>query len=304
MAGMTLRQLEYFVAAYETGTVRGAADLCYASPGAVSEALRDLEDGLGMQLMVRRRAKGTTLTQAGAQVLPIARRMLADAQEIVGVSSADRGQTTGPLAVGCSIGLGPRILPPLAVAFAKHYPAIDLTLLDGPAYDVQDMVITGAADAALAFIRQVIPGLESRTLRMVQIFVALSPDHRLARRTHLKLAELADEPLLRARPKGTRDRIGQLAAETGVTLREGGTFLSPETARAMVAQGLGYSITTGLPASPYPGKYPEDIRLIPITDLDAPAEVVLLTRPGQHDSARLRALDHILALPEVLAPLG
>lgn len=65
MADYTLRQLEYFVAAAEAGSITRAAADVHLSQSAMSTALTDLENALDAQLLVRHHAKGITLTAAG-----------------------------------------------------------------------------------------------------------------------------------------------------------------------------------------------------------------------------------------------
>src|SRR3954453_5152146 len=81
-ARFTLRQLEYFVTVADQGTMAGAAQHHHISQSAVSLAITELERALGVQLLVRRRARGVELTGAGREVLPEVRRLLAHAAEV------------------------------------------------------------------------------------------------------------------------------------------------------------------------------------------------------------------------------
>ena len=65
----TLRQLEYFIAVAETGSLSGAAERCNVSQAGLSVAITELERGLRLTLLTRRRAKGVSLTEAGQQLL-------------------------------------------------------------------------------------------------------------------------------------------------------------------------------------------------------------------------------------------
>ncbi len=62
---MSLRQLDYFVIAAEIGTMTGAAQRLHVSQSAVSLGIAELERQLGVQLLLRCKAKGLTLTEAG-----------------------------------------------------------------------------------------------------------------------------------------------------------------------------------------------------------------------------------------------
>ncbi|NIY98286.1 LysR family transcriptional regulator, partial [Salipiger sp. HF18] len=64
----TLRQLRYFLAVAESGTVSGAAQALAISQSAVTEAIRELEADLGVQLF-ERHPRGLDITQKGHQFL-------------------------------------------------------------------------------------------------------------------------------------------------------------------------------------------------------------------------------------------
>ena len=74
MAAYTLRQLEYFGAVAESGSITGAAAQVHLSQSAMSTALADLERALDVQLLQRHHARGVTLTPAGEQLLIASRR--------------------------------------------------------------------------------------------------------------------------------------------------------------------------------------------------------------------------------------
>src|SRR5699024_1701881 len=116
MLRATLRQLEYFVAAADTGTVSAAALRCHASQAAVSTALSELEHSLGLTLFIRQTARGVRLTSSGERVLPVARRILGDAQELQHLAGAELGEVAGPLRIACTFAISPRALPALATA--------------------------------------------------------------------------------------------------------------------------------------------------------------------------------------------
>src|SRR4051812_7389558 len=109
----TVRQLEHFVAAADAGSISTAAERGLVSQAGVSLAISDLERHLGVQLFLRRKAKGVPLTSAGERVLADARRLLAQAEELQTHAAAEGDGLTGRLGVGCYTTLAPYLLPPL-----------------------------------------------------------------------------------------------------------------------------------------------------------------------------------------------
>lgn len=67
---ISLRRLHAFVACAEAGTMTGAARQLFVTQGAVSVAISQLERQIGVQLLLRSKAKGLTLTDAGGTSCP------------------------------------------------------------------------------------------------------------------------------------------------------------------------------------------------------------------------------------------
>lgn len=300
MVQPTLRQLEYFVAAVDGGSVTEAARRCAASQAAVSTALSDLERSLGLRVLSRRAAKGVLLTPSGERVLPIARRILDDVEELVAAANAEQGEVAGPLRVACTLALSSRVLPVLAQRFAREHPRVELGLVDGLALEVQELALSGGADACILYARQLRPGFRTVRIRTAMPYAVLPDAHPLADRAAVSLAELADERLIIVQRAGSQGVIEALIAEAGVAPRATWSFANPETVRAMVAHGLGYSIFSGR------GTHAESfgghaVRFVPLSDAVTPNEIVLAVPSDRPRTARLDALERALLDPELSA---
>src|SRR5260221_14770774 len=107
----TLKQLGYFLAAGEHGSITGAAQAINVSQASISAALSHLEAVLGVQLFLRRHAQGLSLTPAGRDLLREARRLLAQAGELQRHARALGGAAAGTLEIGGLLRLAPALLP-------------------------------------------------------------------------------------------------------------------------------------------------------------------------------------------------
>ncbi|GAA2453620.1 LysR substrate-binding domain-containing protein [Agromyces soli] len=303
MNAVTLRQLQYFVAAAEAGTVSAAAERCLASQAAVSTGLGELERALGLQLLVRRPAKGVALTRSGERMLPVARRILDDTSELERLAGAEHDEVAGPLRIACTVALSPRLLPPLAATFTERHPRVELDLVDGLASEVQDLLRTGAVDAAVLYRRQLAADFDVREVRSLAPYAVLPESHRLASAPDVSLAELAEERLILVQPAGSRSVIESLIEEAGIVPNPGWAFTNPETVRAMVARGLGYSVFSGRPrgTQSFDGRHVAYVR---VRDAVAPNDVILAMPHGQRRTARLDALLALLGEPELHDALG
>ncbi|MEY4304032.1 MAG: hypothetical protein RIT52_207, partial [Pseudomonadota bacterium] len=88
----TLRQLQFFIAAAQSGSVTGAARELSISQSSVTVAIQALEDDLGVQLFDRQ-ARGLLITHKGSAFLRHARQILAD----VATARTAFAEETGPL---------------------------------------------------------------------------------------------------------------------------------------------------------------------------------------------------------------
>src|SRR5690606_41730513 len=82
---MNLRDLRYFVALADTRHFGKAAERSFVSQPTLSAQIKKLENYLGVQL-IERQPRRVTLTETGAKILPIARRILQVSDEIVTVA--------------------------------------------------------------------------------------------------------------------------------------------------------------------------------------------------------------------------
>lgn len=94
---MDIKQLQYFVTSTDCGSFKKAADLLYTSQPHISKCIKSLEDELQVELL-RRKARGVELTEAGKTVYYTARQMLKDAEKITSIQHV---QNTKSLRIGC-----------------------------------------------------------------------------------------------------------------------------------------------------------------------------------------------------------
>ena len=96
----TLRQLVYFIAAGETGSITLASKQLNISQPAISAAISHIERALDVQLFLRHHAQGLSLTPAGRALLRDAKRLVNQAESLH-TSAADIGHhLRGELSVG------------------------------------------------------------------------------------------------------------------------------------------------------------------------------------------------------------
>ena len=96
---ITLRQIRYFVAVAEQGSVSATAQTISISQSTITETIQELEVDLGFRLF-ERHARGVELTRKGHQFLRHATKILAEVSDARRSFSAERELTTGRLQLG------------------------------------------------------------------------------------------------------------------------------------------------------------------------------------------------------------
>lgn len=200
-----------------------------------------------MQLTVRRRGKGVSVTPAGRWVYEHAQEMLGRSADIGAVAQIVRGELAGPLRVGCFTTLSPWMFPRVAQHFTEHHPGVGLHLIEGQSAELQQRMRDGELDVAFMYSNHVDPDVTGEIIAPVRVRLAVAPGHRLASWDTVPLRELRDEPaiLLALQPAGghVESMLRAAGFEPDVRWRSSNV----ETIRGMVARGLGYTVIMGRP---------------------------------------------------------
>ena len=276
MIRVTLRQLEYFVAAARHGGAARAAESLNVSQPSISKAIADLEARWGEALFVRLHARGLALTAAGAARHREAHALLARARALEGPRAA---ALEGLLRVGCLSTLAPRWLPGMLARFRQAHPAIEVQLHEGDTEALIRQLERGALDIALLYdLGLARPGVTLEPVAQLAPHALLPRCHRLAEAARLGLAELAQEPLVLINLPHSRDYFLSLFRDAGVTPTIAYESSSLEMVRALVANGLGVSLLT---TQPLHDRSPDGRRLAyrPLRDPVTP-QVVALAYPA------------------------
>ena len=127
----TLKQLQNLISVSEHGSISAAASHLFISQPALSTSIAQLENSLGLSLLIRHHARGVSLTPAGADFLARARSLLTHAQEIEEDVQELRDSTSGDLAVGCFVTLAPFFVPRLMSDLNENYPELQVRFIEG-----------------------------------------------------------------------------------------------------------------------------------------------------------------------------
>jgi LysR family nitrogen assimilation transcriptional regulator len=217
---MELRQLRYFVAIVDHGSLSRAALVLHIAQPALTQQLRALEDDLGVQL-VHRSAQGVLATDAGKVFYQHAQAILkqiADARSAVSQSSS---KPTGTVAIGVPQSISGALALPLLMAAQQRYPEIELQLTEELTGNLIEQLKSGRINLAVLFDDgqlgpfAVTPMVEEEMMFVCRADSQFAP----AKGQRVTLAHaVATTLILPGFQHGVRPRIEQTARSAGLAL--------------------------------------------------------------------------------------
>ena len=157
------KQLQYFVALVEAGHFGRAAEATFVSQSAFSNAIKELENTLDVQL-VDRTNRQVTITAIGKQVATQARLVLSDIDDLVETAAGDKQPLTGELRLGVIPTIAPFLLPKVLPRLRKDYPRLRLFLIEDRTDRIHERLLDGELDLLLLALPWEMRGVDTRTL--------------------------------------------------------------------------------------------------------------------------------------------
>jgi LysR family transcriptional regulator, carnitine catabolism transcriptional activator len=241
---ITLRQLRVFVAVAEAGSFTRAGDTLELPQSSVSTQLRELEDALGLRLFDRH-TRMLRLTEAGQEILPLARKTIADLDSVIGSSEQLRTLGRGRVSIAASSVQAALVMPRLMRIFTEQNPGVRVEVFDVSQHEVLDMVQGGGVDFGLGTAFDGMPELTYRPLWNEAFFAIVPAGHPFAARRELSWKDLSNAPLIGPRPGNpVRQVLDHALAREGISLTWRYEASLPLTIVGMVEGGMGVGVMT------------------------------------------------------------
>jgi DNA-binding transcriptional LysR family regulator len=247
-----LRQLQYFVAVADTGSISGAAQLLSISLSTVTESVKELEADLGFAL-VERSGRGIALTHKGQLFLRHAERILetvADARRSLAEEGAAR---SGELHVGVTSLVAGYVFSDLLARYRRANPGVVVSAVEDNREYLQHLLINGELDVAVMVVPGGVadPALQVELLGEEPYQVWLPLGHPLGRHHAVTLAEAAREPHIVLTVDEIEETTRAFWTEHGFRPRTAFRTRSVEAVRSLVATGAGITILPTLVYRPW-----------------------------------------------------
>jgi DNA-binding transcriptional LysR family regulator len=291
-----LRHIRYFIAVADSLNFSKAAQRLHISQPPLSRQIHQLEEELGVGLFVRNNRR-VELTRAGRVFLDEARKLVVQAERATEAARHAQKGASGVLRIGMGAGLG-RVICNVVVEHHKLFPTIDIECKDFFS-SLQNEALS-KREIDVGFLR---PPVDHANLNCVALFeekfvVIMPKTHRLAKRESVRLADIADEPLIifdRNHSCGLYDRILGLYTSRGLTPRLTMTRVEAheEAGAIAVASGKGIFIGAGAILKVNNATYGKELAILEMNEPDAKIEVYMAWRKDERDPDVFAFLDSV-----------
>nr|WP_170949200.1 LysR family transcriptional regulator [Rhodococcus sp. 06-621-2] len=196
--------LIYFCEVARTGSVTEAAVTQHMAPSAVSRQIAKLERDVGVALFDRH-ARGMALTEAGHRLFTHTRRQEVESATLLAEMRSLDSLEHDVITVACTEGFAQSVVPRAMAAVHRIHPAVTFALDVLGREEASRHVVDAQADIAVTFSIGSRNDVTVEYSRTVPICAVVAPDHPLATRVSVDLADICEHPLALS-PAGSSQR--------------------------------------------------------------------------------------------------
>lgn len=249
---ITFKHLRYFIATAENGQIQIAAEKVHMSPSAVADAIKNLEEILGVKLFNRHR-NGVELTHDGHRFLDNARSIIRQLNDSVFAFQNETTAVKGDLTLGASVSVLSYFLPIPLSQFEKIYPHINVQLVEESRNELERQLRAREIDIAFIITSNVSPiqNVEVRTLFRSERTLWCAEGHRFASMTRVPLAEIEKEKYIMLTLDEAEENITQVWRRYGRKANIRLKTQSVEGVRSFIAREQGVTILSDLLYRPW-----------------------------------------------------
>ncbi|HTW15607.1 MAG TPA: LysR family transcriptional regulator [Nocardioides sp.] len=242
-SSVQLRQVQYFVATADAGTVSAAAAAVHVTQPALSRQLRQLEVDLGVELFDRRAGR-LLLSRSGRELLPVARRLLRAADGLRESARFLAGGRLAQVTIAAPTVTLTDVVAPFVATTSADDPVVDVQAADG--LTTTEMLDNGA-DLAIGLQRPRAP-YAVRALVELPVWAFVRADDPWSSRRAVTVAELAGRSLVCLPSSFTsRQALAAAAEREAVALGEVQEVATGTIAQALAAAGRGVCVVSDDP---------------------------------------------------------
>jgi DNA-binding transcriptional LysR family regulator len=249
---LSIKQVRYFIAAADAGQVSQAAIELNVSQSAVTAAIKQLEDDLGVRLFDRQ-PTGVALTAEGTRFLQHARIVMAAVNEAMRAPLTEHTSHSGHIRVGVTYTVAGYFMPRHYARFLRNYPRITVELRELPREAIERGLVDRTLDIAVMLVSNLADTtrIASETLLRSRRRLWLPVEHQLLNSENVTLADVAKEPYVMLTVDEAMHTAGKYWARVGLEPRLVVKTSSVEAVRSMVAAGMGVTVLSDMVYRPW-----------------------------------------------------
>ncbi|MFZ6645857.1 LysR substrate-binding domain-containing protein [Undibacterium sp. TJN25] len=216
---MELRQLRYFVAIVDHGSLSRAARVLHIVQPALTQQLQQLEEELGAALL-HRSAQGMLPTDAGKLFYEHAQAILKQVGDAKSAVAQSADKPAGTVALGIPQSASGALALPLLKAVRAHYPEISLQMTEELTGNLTEQLKSGRINLAVLFDDGQLGGFSVQPLVEEQMmYIARADSQFISKRKIIPLEKALQAPLiLPGLQHGVRPRIEGIVRQAGLSI--------------------------------------------------------------------------------------
>lgn len=291
---MDIRQLRYFVAIAEEGSLSAAALRVNVAQPSLSQHVIALEQELDVQLL-ERSPRGVSLTQPGDILLTHARQVIAALEEAKEAVRQSDEAPRGDVAFGLPSSIAMVLSVPLAETVRLELPKVKLRAIDAMSGFIKTWLEDQSIDLGILYDLGSVRHLSHRELMTEELHFFSAPDawpFATAPGSPVPLKALAGVELVLPSPHhGLRSMIDRIAKGQGVALDVTTEMDGLGQIKTMVARGSGYTILA--PAAAIDFVERGELIMAPIVEPAMVRPVFLVRNPAKPVTRASRELERL-----------
>ena len=240
---MDINALQAFIEVARKESFSLASETLFITQPAISKRIAGLEEDLGTKLF-NRISRKVTLTDAGKKLLPKAKELVDELNDMRRYASSLSDEIKGELLIGTSHHVSMHRLPPILKEYRQQYSDVHLDITFGESDVMCKLVERGDIELAIVTLPKTLPdSLEKRVLWVDSLHLVVGPDHPLLEQATVSLEQLAEYPcVLPTETTETYRVIHREMERRDLKLNVQMTNNNLDTLKMLVGAGFGWTL--------------------------------------------------------------
>ncbi|MBP2077056.1 LysR family transcriptional regulator [Oceanobacillus polygoni] len=240
---MSIQRFEILNKVVQLQNITKAATELNLSQSGISYAIKNLEEELDVQLLIRNRS-GVTLTSEGERIYQHSLSVTKAYENLIQEAAAIKGIERGTIHIGTFASVTTNWIPKIITVFKERFPGITIKIYEDDYQSLENAVIAGELDCCFSTISNN-KQLAYIPLKKDKLYCIVSNDCPLSKQKVMKISQIGDYPLIK--PKADWDNeISDFFSSHKINPAIAYEVSDDQSIIALVQANLGINIRPGL----------------------------------------------------------